>query len=47
MGVSIHYRGRLNDIHLVSLLCDEVGDIARSMGWPSTTLDDDWFRQDQ
>jgi hypothetical protein len=42
MGVSIHYRGRLDDIHLASLLCDEVGDIARSMGWPSTTLDDDW-----
>ena len=42
MGVSIHYRGQINDTSLLSTLCDEVGDIARTMGWPSTTLDDDW-----
>jgi hypothetical protein len=42
MGVSIHYRGRLNDVALLSALCDEVGDIANTMGWPSTILDDDW-----
>ena len=42
MGVSIHYRGRLNDIDLLPSLCDEIGDMARSMGWSSTTLDDDW-----
>lgn len=42
MGVSIHYRGRLNDRALLPTLCDEVGDIADSMGWPSALLDDDW-----
>ncbi len=42
MGVSIHYRGRLNDTALLSTLCDELGDIADSMGWPSVSLDDDW-----
>lgn len=42
MGVSIHYRGRLDDTALLPSLCDEVGDIADSMGWPSTTLDEDW-----
>lgn len=42
MGVSIHYRGRLDKTALLPSLCDEVGDIADSMGWPATTLDDDW-----
>ena len=42
MGVSIHYRGRLDETDLLPSLCDEVGDIADSMGWPATTLDDDW-----
>lgn len=42
MGLSIHYRGRLNDTALLPSLCDEVGDIAHAMGWPSRTLDDDW-----
>jgi hypothetical protein len=44
MGVTIHYRGRLDDIAQFPTLRDEVGDIAKSMGWPSTTLDDDWSR---
>ena len=42
MGVSIHYRGQLNDTALLPTLCDEVDDIADSMGWPATSLDDDW-----
>ena len=42
MGVSIHYRGKLNDTAMLPALCDEVGDIADSLGWPATTLDDDW-----
>ena len=42
MGVSIHYRGRLDEAALLPALCDEVGDIADSMGWRATTLDDDW-----
>jgi hypothetical protein len=44
MGVSIHYRGRLNDIALLPQLCEEISDIADSMGWSATTLDDDWAK---
>jgi len=42
MGVSIHYRGRLDDIGRLPALCEEVRDIARILGWPCETLDDDW-----
>ena len=42
MGVTIHYRGRLNDIGALPSLIDEVKDIATTMGWPFTVLDDDW-----
>ena len=42
MGVSIHYRGRLNDATLLPALSEELDDIADAMGWHSTRLDDDW-----
>jgi hypothetical protein len=42
MGVSIHYRGRLNDVGRLAILCEELADIAPAMGWESTRLDDDW-----
>lgn len=42
MGVSLHYRGRLNDTGMLSSLCDEVSDIANSIERPTMTLDDDW-----
>ena len=42
MGVSIHYRGRLNDVGQVARLREELADIAAAMGWKSTQLDDDW-----
>jgi hypothetical protein len=42
MGVSIHYRGRLDDLGQLAKLCDEMTDIARAMGWETTRLDDDW-----
>jgi hypothetical protein len=42
MGVTIHYRGRLNDVGQIGRLCDELADIAAAMGWESTRLDDDW-----
>jgi hypothetical protein len=42
MGVSIHYRGRLNDVGQLARLCEELTDIATVMGWESTRLDDDW-----
>ena len=42
MGVSIHYRGRLDDIKKISQLRDELADIAAVMGWPYDSLDEDW-----
>ena len=42
MGVTIHYRGRLNDVGQLPILCEELADIAAAMGWRSTSLDDDW-----
>ena len=42
MGVSVHYRGRLNDVRQLARLCDEMADIAAAMGWETTRLDDDW-----
>ena len=42
MGVSIHYRGRLDDVGQLAVLCEELADIAAAMGWQSTRLDDDW-----
>jgi len=44
MGVSIHYRGRLDDVGQLARLCEELGDIAAAMGWETTRLDDDWER---
>lgn len=42
MGVSIHYRGLLNDTTQLPVLSDELADIADTMGWQSTRLEDDW-----
>ncbi len=42
MGVSIHYRGALTDKRAVSQFIEEVEDIARTMQWPYTVLDEDW-----
>jgi hypothetical protein len=44
MGVSIHYRGRLNDVGQLARLREEMADIAAAMGWETTRLDDDWER---
>lgn len=44
MGVSIHYRGRLDDVGQLANLCEELADIAAAMGWETTRLDDDWER---
>ncbi len=44
MGVTIHYRGRLNEVGQLARLCDEMADIAAAMGWETTRLDDDWER---
>lgn len=42
MGVTIHYRGKLDDITKLDNLCNELKDIAGWMGWETRILDDDW-----
>ncbi|MBN1868350.1 hypothetical protein JW916_13775 [Candidatus Sumerlaeota bacterium] len=42
MGVTIHYRGRLDDIAHLPKLCDELECFAEARGWTATRLDDDW-----
>ena len=42
MGITIHYRGKLDHVGTLVDLCRELADIADLMGWESTTLDEDW-----
>jgi len=42
MGVTIHYRGKMDDPERVQDLQRELADIAKSMGWEHSLLDDDW-----
>ncbi len=41
MGLSLHYRGRIKDIHLIDQLCEEIVDIAQTMNWTYVVLDKD------
>lgn len=45
MGVTIHYRGKINDIKLVDQLTAEIKDIAETMGWSYFCLDEDWEKK--
>ena len=42
MGITIHYRGKIDDIQQVIPLRDELIDIAETMKWPYQVLDDNW-----
>ena len=42
MGVTLHYRGSLDDPSHLPVLCDELDGIAQAMGWTSTRIDDDY-----
>ena len=42
MGVTIHYRGKLDDPGRVGDLQRELADIADRVGWKSHILDGDW-----
>ncbi len=42
MGVTIHYRGTLEEPERIRDLQLELADIAKSMGWEHSILDDDW-----
>ena len=39
MGVTIHYKGKLNSIGVIDSFCEEMEDIAKSMGWKHTVID--------
>jgi hypothetical protein len=41
MGITIHYRGRINSFDLIESLSDEVKDIAQSLGWGMHLWDED------
>jgi hypothetical protein len=42
MGVTLHYRGTLDDPRRLPALCDELADVAQAMGWSTTRIDDDY-----
>lgn len=42
MGVTLHYRGTLDDPRRLPALCDELADIAQAMGWTTTRIEDDY-----
>ncbi len=42
MGVTIHYRGSIDEPERIRDLQRELADIAKSMGWESSLVDDDW-----
>jgi hypothetical protein len=39
MGVTIHYKGKLNSNDELDSFCEEMEDIAKSMGWKHTVID--------
>ncbi len=44
MGITIHYRGKIADIGKVKDVCYELNDIAGSMHWPCSSLDEDFSK---
>jgi hypothetical protein len=41
MGITIHYRGKLNRPELAEAICEELEDIARTMDWKYTLITDE------
>lgn len=44
MGITIHYRGTLADTGKIRMLIEEMTDIAETLHWPYSVLDDDWSK---
>lgn len=44
MGITIHYRGTLADTGKIGMLIEEMTDIADTLHWPYSVLDDDWSK---
>jgi hypothetical protein len=42
MGITIHYKGKLNNPALVYSVTDELKDISEIMKWDYTIMDEDW-----
>jgi hypothetical protein len=40
MGVTIHFKGKLDDCGLIDSFCNEMEDIAKEMEWEYTRIDD-------
>ena len=40
MGITIHYKGKLNSTDLIDSFCQETEDIAKSMDWEYTAIDE-------
>ena len=41
MGITIHYKGRLNNLDLIEPFCNEIEDIAKDMDWKYNLLEND------
>ena len=42
MGITIFYKGKLNNMQHVNSVVDELNDISEIMNWEKTILDNDW-----
>ena len=42
MGVTIHYRGSLNNLQQIDKFIVELSDICNSMSWEYDVMDEDW-----
>lgn len=45
MGITIHYKGKLNNLEQVCSVIDELKDISEIMAWKYSILDNDWNSQ--
>jgi hypothetical protein len=42
MGITIHYKGQMDDTSMLPMLIEEIQDIADTKGWKSNILNEDW-----
>jgi hypothetical protein len=42
MGITIHFKGRLNKLQEINSVMDDLIDISETMQWKWTSLDEDW-----
>lgn len=42
MGITVHYKGKIKDLHLVDDVIDELKDISEIMSWKYTVMNEDW-----